>query len=129
VLSGEASVIIAPTLVVLPHVKSGRLNALAVTSLQRSAATPGLPTVAESGLPGFETAQWYGIRAPAGLPEPIVARLNAESVKIVQDPEFAASLAVTGHSLGTSPQEFANYFRSEIAKWVKAIRSFRARAE
>jgi tripartite-type tricarboxylate transporter receptor subunit TctC len=130
VVSGEASVIIAPTLVVLPHVRSGRLKALAVTSLQRSPAVPEIPTVDESGLPGYETAQWYGILAPAGVPEPIVTRLNAESVRIVQAPEFAARLARDGSiPQGTSPQEFAAYFRNEIAKWKKVIKISGARAE
>src|SRR6185436_16881499 len=112
VVSGEASVIIAPSLVALPHVKNGRLRALAVTSAQRSRATPELPTVAESGLPGFETAQWYGIVVPAGVPDAIVARLNGESVKVVQDPELAARLAREGTlPAGTTPQDFASYFR------------------
>jgi len=130
VVSGEASVIIAPTLVVLPHVKSGRLRALAVTGAQRSRATPDLPTVAESGLPGFETAQWYGIVVPAGVPDAIVSRLNGEAVKVVQDPELAARLAREGTiPAGTSPQEFAAYFKNEVAKWSKVIKISGARAE
>jgi tripartite-type tricarboxylate transporter receptor subunit TctC len=130
VLSGEASIIIAPTLVVLPHVRSHRMRALAVTSQQRSPAVPEIPTVDESGLPGYETAQWYGMLTPAGVPEPIVTRLNAESVRIVQAPEFAARLARDGSiPQGTSPQEFAAYFRNEIAKWEKVIKISGARAE
>ncbi|HKA43926.1 MAG TPA: tripartite tricarboxylate transporter substrate binding protein [Burkholderiales bacterium] len=130
VLSGEASVIVAPTLVVLPHVKSGRLRPLAVTSLQRSAAIPDAPTVAESGVPGFETGQWYGILAPAGLSDPVVTRLNAESVKTVQDPEFAARLGRDGSmALGTTPQEFTSYFRGEIAKWARVIKISGARVD
>lgn len=130
VLSGEASILIAPTLVALPHVRSSRLRALAVSSLQRSPAVPEIPTVDESGLPGYETAQWYGMLVPAGVPETIVARLNAESVKIVQAPEFAARLARDGSiPQGTSPQEFAAYFRNEIAKWQKVIRISGAKAE
>ena len=130
VLSGEASILIAPTLVALPHVRSSRLRALAVSSLQRSPAVPEIPTVDESGLPGYETAQWYGMLVPAGVPETIVARLNAESVKIVQAPEFAARLARDGSiPQGSSPQEFAAYFRNEIAKWQKVIRISGAKAE
>jgi tripartite-type tricarboxylate transporter receptor subunit TctC len=130
VVSGEASVIIAPALVVLPHVKNGRLRALAVTSAQRSRATPELPTVAESGLPGFETTQWYGIVVPAGVPDTIVARLNTESVKVVGDPELAARMSRDGtYPAGTTPQEFAGFFRNEVAKWAKAIKVSGAKAE
>jgi len=130
VLSGEASIIIAPTLVVLPHMRSGRLKALAVTSLQRSAAIPKFPRSTNQGCQVSKTAQWYGILLPAGAPEPVVTRLNVESVRIVQTPEFAARLAREGSiPQGTSPQEFAIYFRNEIAKWQKAIRMSGARAE
>ena len=130
VVSGEASVIIAPALVVLPHVKNARLRALAVTSTQRSRATPELPTVAESGLPGFETAQWYGIVVPAGVPDAIIARLNAESVKVVADPELAARMSRDGTlPAGTTPQEFSAYFRNEVAKWAKVIKVSGAKAE
>ena len=129
VVSGEASIIIAPTLVVLPHVKASRLRALAVTSAQRSRATPELPAVAEA-VPGFETGQWYGIVVPAGVPEAIVARLNAESVKVVNDPELAARMARDGtYPAGTTPQEFAGFFRSEVAKWTKVIKVSGAKAE
>jgi len=130
VVSGEASVIIAPSLVVLPHVQNNRLRALGVTSAQRSRATPELPTVAESGLPGFETAQWYGIVVPAGVPEAIVARLNTESVKVVGDPELAARMSRDGTlPAGTTSQEFAAYFRDEVAKWAKVIKVSGAKAE
>jgi tripartite-type tricarboxylate transporter receptor subunit TctC len=81
---------------VLPHAKSGRLRALAITSAQRSRATPELPTVAESGVPGFETAQWYGIVVPAGTPDAAVTRLNAEAVKVVTDPELTARMSRDG---------------------------------
>ena len=87
-------------------------------------------TVAESGVAGFETAQWYGIVVPVGVPDAIVARLNAESVKVVQDPELAARLARDGTlPAGTSPQEFAAYFRDEVAKGAKVIRISGAKAE
>jgi len=87
VLSGEASIIIAPTLVVLPHMRSGRLKALAVTSLQRSAAIPEVPTVDESGLPGSKPRQWLRHTPAGGCAEPVVTRLNVESVRIVQTRE------------------------------------------
>jgi tripartite-type tricarboxylate transporter receptor subunit TctC len=129
-LSGEAPVIVAPTLSLLPHVKSGRLRALAITSSQRSAAVPDLPTVAESGVPGFDTAQWYGILAPAGTPDAIVTRLNSECLKIVRGPEFTARLVKDASiPLGSTPQEFGAYLKSEIEKWARVIKSSGARIE
>ena len=93
VLSGEASVVMAPTPLVLPHSKSGRLKALAITSSQRVASLPNLPTVAESGLTGFNTHQWYGILVPTGAPDSIIARLNSEFVKALHLPEVMSRLA------------------------------------
>jgi tripartite-type tricarboxylate transporter receptor subunit TctC len=122
VLAGEASVVIAPTISVLPHARTGRLHALAVTSLQRSAAAPELPTVSET-LPGYETGQWYGILVPAGTPGAIISRLNSECVQIVQSPDFSSRMTREGSiPLGTSAQEFAGYFNAEIAKWNRVIK-------
>jgi tripartite-type tricarboxylate transporter receptor subunit TctC len=129
-LSGEAPVIVAPTLALLPHVKSGRLRALAITSTQRSDAVPDLPTVAESGVPGYDAAQWYGILAPAGTPEAIVTRLNSECLKIVRGPEFTARLVRDASiPLGSTPPEFGVYLKSEIEKWAKIIKHSGARIE
>ena len=129
-LSGEAPVIIAPTLAVLPHVKSGRLRALALTSSQRSDVIPDVPTVAESGVPGYDAAQWYGILAPAGTPEAIISRLNAECLKIVRGPDFTARLVKDASvPLGSSPQEFGVFLKSEVEKWARVIKSSGARIE
>ncbi len=121
-LSGEASVILAPATQILPHVKSGKLRALAISSAERF---PGLdlPTIAESGVPGFETNQWYGVFAPARTPADIVARLNRELVEIVRGEGIAAHLA--GEALvpvGDTPQELGKFFRAEIAKWAKVLK-------
>jgi tripartite-type tricarboxylate transporter receptor subunit TctC len=129
-LSGEAPVILAPTLALLPHVKSGRLRALAITSIQRSAAVPDLPTVAESGVPGFDSSQWYGIQVPAGTPKAIVTRLNSECLKIVRGQEFIARLVKDASiPMGTTPQEFGSFLKSEIEKWVKVLKISGAKVE
>jgi tripartite-type tricarboxylate transporter receptor subunit TctC len=129
-LSGEAPVIIAPTLAVLPHAKSGRLRSLAITSSQRSEAIPDVPTVAESGVPGYDAAQWYGMLAPAGTPEAVVARLNAECLKIVRGPEFTARLVKDASiPLGSTPQEFGVFLKSEVEKWARVIKSSGARID
>lgn len=101
----------------MPHVKSGRLRALAITSISRSPALPELPTVAESGLPGFEVGQWYGVLAPAGTPDTVVARLNSELVKVMQTPEVNEWLLREGSlPVGNTPREFAAYLKDDVAK-------------
>ena len=123
ILSGEASLVIAPTISVLPHARSGRLRGLAVTTLERSPAAPQLPTVSESGVPGFETAQWYGILVPAGTPTAVIARLNAECVNIMQTPELSSRMMKEGSiPLGTTPQDFSVFFKEELAKWSRVIK-------
>jgi tripartite-type tricarboxylate transporter receptor subunit TctC len=107
--------------VALPHIKSGKLRAIAVSSPTRTPLVPGVPTVAESGgLPEFEVSVWVGILAPAGTPKDIVDRLSAEMTKIVQTPEVREKLA----SLGAAPDprdpaQFGAYIKSETAKWSK----------
>jgi tripartite-type tricarboxylate transporter receptor subunit TctC len=129
-LSGEAPVILAPTIALLPHVKSGRLRALAITSIQRSAAVPELPTVAESGVPGFDSTQWYGILVPAATPKAIITRLNTECLKIVRGQDFIARLVKDASiPMGTTPQEFGSFLKSEIEKWVKVLKISGAKVE
>ena len=106
----------------LPHVKSGRIRALGVSSVKRSAVVPDIPTIAESGLPGFESYTWLTLAGPAGMPHPIVTALNAAIAKCVQSPEIANMLAnqSTEPSLMT-PQETAAFIRDEIVKWKKVV--------
>ncbi len=107
----------------LPHVRARRLRGLAVTSLTRSSAAPETPTLAESGFPGFEAATWIGAAAPAGLPRPIVNRLNSEIVDIMRTPEMRERLINQGaEPLTTTPEQFSAYIKSEIAKWAKIVR-------
>jgi tripartite-type tricarboxylate transporter receptor subunit TctC len=122
-LSGEASVIMAPTMPVLPHIKAGKLRALAISSDQRIASLPDLPTVAESGVPGFDTYQWYGVFVPSRTPREIVVRLHQEFAEIMHTPEVAARLASEALApVGDTPEEFTTFFRDEIAKWAKVLK-------
>jgi len=115
---------------VLPFVKSGKVRAIAVTSLSRNAAAPDVPTVDESGVPGFEVILWYAIFAPARTPPDIVARLNAEIVKALATPEVRERFAALGLTpvTGASAQ-FDKFFRAEIDKWGKVIKSAGLQAE
>ncbi len=108
----------------LPHVKSGRLRALAVATSQRLPLLPELPTIAEAALPGYEATSWYGLLAPAATPQNIIARLNAETVKAVRSPDVAARLAGEGaQPTAGTPEEFGAFIKSEIARWGKVIKA------
>jgi tripartite-type tricarboxylate transporter receptor subunit TctC len=107
----------------LPQIKGGKLRPLAVASAKRVAALPDLPTIAESGYPGFEAWAWQGFVAPAGTPKPVVAKLNGAFAKVMNDPAIKQRLSESGFEPQTStPEEFARYMKSEIAKWAKVIR-------
>ncbi|PXW97577.1 tripartite-type tricarboxylate transporter receptor subunit TctC [Sphaerotilus hippei] len=109
--------------VALPHIQAGKVRALAVTSAQRSAALPGVPTMQEAGVAGFDVASWQALYAPAGTPAAIVTRLNAEVEKILAQPEVKTRLDALGlvHTPQT-PAQFADYNRSEVAKWQRVAR-------
>jgi tripartite-type tricarboxylate transporter receptor subunit TctC len=109
---------------ILPFVQSGRLRGLAVTSAKRSPAAPDLPTMIESGYPGFEAGSWYGLFAPAGTPAEILARLNADMAKSLRSPETRKLLSQQGaEPVGNSEAEFAAFIRAEIAKWGRVIKA------
>ena len=119
-LAGQVLVMAPNVLTALPHIKSGRLRALAVTSAKRSVALPDVPTVAEAGLPGYDSTQWYGVLAPAGTPRDVVARLHDGIVHALRDAEVGKRLAADGaEPVGSSPEEFAAFIRSESEKWAK----------
>jgi tripartite-type tricarboxylate transporter receptor subunit TctC len=129
-VSGEAMIVIPPASVVLPQDKAGRLRALAICSLTRLESAPQIPTVAESGVPGYEAAQWYGIIVPVGTPEALVRRLNRDLVKVVRTPEFSARMLKEATTVsGTSAEEFAAYLKSEIGKWAKVVKISGAHVE
>ncbi|MBI2223939.1 MAG: tripartite tricarboxylate transporter substrate binding protein [Betaproteobacteria bacterium] len=122
-LGGRVTMMFGTTVVVLPLALEGKLRALAVTSLKRSSAAPELPTIAESGYPGFEVTSWYGLLAPARTPATIVGKLHLETVKALALPDLRAKLADLGlEGIGNSPDEFAAVIKSEIPKWAKVIK-------
>jgi hypothetical protein len=116
-MGGETQLMFSSLASTLPFVKSGRLRPLAVTSAKRSAAVADLPTVAESGFPGFEAITWHGMLVPAGVPPAIIQRLNAEVVKILNSPEFINWLLTQGaDATPSTPEEFTAFIRTEIDK-------------
>ena len=129
-LAGQVSLMFDTGPVVLPHAKAGRLKVHGVGSAQRAAAAPDLPTIAESGFPGFEAVGWAGYMAPAGTPREIVSKLSAEIARGLQDQALKDRFVALGAELlSSSPEEFAAYIRSETAKWGKVIRDSGAKAE
>ena len=122
-VGGQVSTMAATVLTGMPHIRSGRLRPLGITSSARSSVVPEIPTIAEAGLPGYESVQWYGMLAPAKTPRDIVTRLHAEATRVLQQPEIKARLAADGaDTVGSSPEEFARYIQSELVKWAKVAR-------
>jgi len=129
-LSGQVQLMFSSVVAILPHIKAGKLRALAVTGATRLASMPDLPTIAESGLPGYEASSWYGILAPAGTPREIVAKLNAELSKALEQPEVRASLIAEGaEPAGGPPERFAAHIRTEKERLGKLIRDAKIRLE
>jgi tripartite-type tricarboxylate transporter receptor subunit TctC len=123
-LAGHTAVMAATILTGMPQIRAGRLRPLGITSLKRSAAAPDIPTLAESGLPGFESLQWYALLAPAQTPQGVIARVHAEVTKILQLPDVRQRFVSDGADpVGNSPEEFAKYLRSELDKWAKVARA------
>ena len=121
-IGGQTQVFFSATSALIPHVRSGRLRALAVTTKARIAALPDVPTVAESGLPDFEVVLWHGVIGPKGMPTPVVARLNAEIAKALQLPETAEHLAADGVvPAGGTPKAFLERIRKDIKVWRKVV--------
>jgi tripartite-type tricarboxylate transporter receptor subunit TctC len=122
-LGGRVAMMFSPISLVLPHSRNGKLRALAVTSLKRSPVAPELPTIAESGYPGFEFTAWYALLAPARIPATIVRKLHLETVNAIALPDLRAKLADLGlEPIGNSPDEFSALINSEIPKWAKVIK-------
>ncbi|HYC44115.1 MAG TPA: tripartite tricarboxylate transporter substrate binding protein [Burkholderiales bacterium] len=124
VAGGHAQLMVATMSLSYPQVKAGRVRALAVTSPERARAAPQIPTVAESGLPTYQFIGWYGLLAPAGTPQSIVARLNQEVATIMKADDVAAKIAADGLDAMTStPAEFAAYLKSEVQRWAKVVKA------
>ena len=124
ILGGHVSLLFGTLTSTHEFAKSGRLRGLATTGGKRSVAAPELPTVAESGLPGYLVEAWYGVMAPAGTPRAIIDRLSAELARIVQAPDVRETLRAQGtEAVGGTPEEFARYLRAEIEKWSKMVKA------
>jgi tripartite-type tricarboxylate transporter receptor subunit TctC len=130
-LGGHIDMFFCNMLSATPHVQSGKLRALAVSSLHRSPVAPQIPTVAESGYPNFETVTWFGIMAPAGVPNDIVATLRAQTGKVMRRADIQEQLAAQGASatLDNGPEEFADYIKSETEKWGNLLKTLGAKAQ
>lgn len=123
-VAGQVVVATSTMLAGLPHVKSGRLRALATTGARRSTSLPDLPTVSEAGVPGYEAVQWYGLFAPAKTPKEVIARLHGAMTGALQSPSIKEKLAMDGaEPVGNTPEEFARFLRSETEKWGKVVRA------
>jgi tripartite-type tricarboxylate transporter receptor subunit TctC len=130
VLAGQVQALFSIALAAAPQIKAGRVKALAITSLRRSPVSPDLPTVAESGLPGFEVVGWFGWLAPAATPKPIIDRLHGEIVRTLRLPDVRDRLlSQSTEPVGNTPQEFAVFMKSEHAKWGRLIRAANIRVE
>jgi tripartite-type tricarboxylate transporter receptor subunit TctC len=114
----------------LPQIRGGKLKALAVTSPERAPALPDVPTIAESGFPGFEASSWFGLLAPAGTPQPTIAKLNAEVAKWLASPEAKEKLLAQGaNAAGGTPEDFAKHIAAETAKWQKVVKESGAKVD
>jgi len=121
-IGGQVQIAFLGIPAVLPQLKTGRLKILAVTGLHRSPELPDVPTVDESGVPGYEVSPWYGLLAPAGTQRAIVARLGAETAKIVRTPDMTEKLAAQGaEAVGSTPEEYAAVIRADTATWAKLL--------
>jgi len=123
-LAGQIALMFNNPVTTLPHVKSGRLRALAITAAKRARTLPDVPTMKEYGFDGFESGSWQGIMVRAGTPQPIITRLHAELVKVLRSPEVREWNFNQGNEvIANSPQEFAAFIRQEMAKWAKVIKA------
>ena len=129
-LAGQVSLTSDSMVQALPYIRGGKLKAIAVLGPNRSPQLPNVPTVAESGLPGYELTNWFGLAVPSGTPRELVARINADVVKVLQQKDVRDRLVEMGTDvIGNSPQEFGAFIASESAKWARVIREANIRAE
>jgi tripartite-type tricarboxylate transporter receptor subunit TctC len=129
-ISGEMQMMFATMPAAMPHVKSERVRPVAVTTVRRSQTLPNLPTIAETGVKGYEASTWYGVLAPTKTPRTVIERLHGEIVKMLSAPDIRERLTAQGYEpVGSTPEEFASYIKSEIAKWGKVIRTAGIKAD
>jgi tripartite-type tricarboxylate transporter receptor subunit TctC len=123
-MAGHVALMTNSVATLLAHVQSGKLRALGVASTRRVAAAPGIPTIAEAGLPGYESVQWSGLLAPAGTPQEIIAKLHRETIAILRAPDMRVRLAGDGSELvANSPEEFAAFLKAELVKWAAVVKA------
>ncbi len=123
-VAGRVSVMASSTVSTLPQVRSGRLRALGVTTAKRALGVPDIPTIAEAGVPGYESVSWFGLIAPAGTPKEVIARLHREAVAILRAPDVRERFARDGTEVvAGSPEEFDAYIRAEVVKWARVVKS------
>lgn len=129
-MGGQVSMTFGTSLSVLPHVRTGRLRALATTGAQRSPALPDMPTIAESGLPGYEASLWYGFVGPARMPADIVQKLNTEISAVLAQPDIREKLASQGvDAKSTTPEEFGRIMIADVARWAAVVQKLGLQAE
>jgi tripartite-type tricarboxylate transporter receptor subunit TctC len=129
-LGGHVPVMFDSMVAILPHIKTGKVKPIAVTSAKRSPQLPDVPTFVESGLPAVESYAWYGFFAPTGTPKDIVAKLNSETLKVMKQPGFQKVLADTGSDfVGDTPENFAAFVKAEAVKWGELVKKSGATAE
>jgi len=123
IISGQVEVALASASASMPHIKSGKLRGLGISTAQRSPQAPEMPTISEAGVPGYDVSTWHGVAAPAGTPRDIITRLNAESVALLKLPDVQERYRVVDSDpLGSTPEQFAAHIRSEIQKWGKVVK-------
>jgi len=124
VIAGHVALMTPTIISALGYVRGGRLRALGVTSAKRAAGAPEIPTIAEAGVPGYEATQWFGVLAPAGTPRDIVNLIQSEIGRVLQQPDMKTRLSTDGaEPVGSTPDEFAAFIRTETAKWAKVVRN------
>jgi tripartite-type tricarboxylate transporter receptor subunit TctC len=123
-LSGEVGLVFAEPATIVQHIRSGKVRALAVTTPKRSLGLPDLPTIAESGVPGYDVTSWNGMLIPAGTPHDIIRRLNAEFNKAISVPDMRTRMIDNGYEpVGGEPERFGELIRNETAKWAKVVKA------
>ncbi len=131
VLAGESVHFMFPTIpAAIAHVRAGKLRAVAVTSLKRSAGLPDVPTVAESGVPGFDASSWFGLTGPAGLPRDIAVKISTDIANVLKQADIRERFIAQGADpVGSTPEEFGTYMRTETAKWARLVKASGAKAD